>query len=57
MLPNLGKMPADAAGKRVRVKLANGLEPEASWAADGRGACRWSLRNFSFDIAFYEVVA
>lgn len=56
MKPNPGYCPAEAAGKRVRVRLANGqLGPDTGWAADGRYACRWSITGHSHDIAFYEV--
>jgi hypothetical protein len=59
-------MPSDAAGKRVRGKLANG-EPfgfkpvsdtaPAGWPADGKGACRWSRTGSAADIDYYEVIA
>lgn len=65
MTRNPGHLPDDAAGKRVRVKLAHGgfgaCDPNPmsppGWAADGRGACRWSRTGSPFDIDFYEVIA
>ena len=55
MKPNLGYCPAEAAGKRVRVVLANGQTPKESWPADGKSGCRWTLTGHPFDIAEYEV--
>lgn len=57
MQANPGHLPPEAAGKRVRVRLRNGVvtKPEG-WAADGRGECRWSLTGHDFDIVAYEVV-
>ena len=55
MRPNPGHLPDDAAGKRVRVTLRNGSRPTGDWAADGRGACRWSLPGRPHDIVAYEV--
>ena len=57
MKRNPGHLPHEAEGKRVRVGLANGHRPSEPWAADGRGACRWTLTGSPFDIEFYEVVA
>lgn len=65
MLPNPGRLPFEAAGKRVIVELRNGrvcgTEPVASgaplgWAADGQGGCRWTLTGDGWDIAFYRVL-
>lgn len=65
MKPNPGHCPDDAIGKRVIVKLANGLiqgkEPVSStaprgWAADGRWGCRWTRTGHPYDIAEYEVI-
>lgn len=65
-IPNPGKLPKAAAGKRVRVILERGkatmTEAESDdnptgWAADGKGACRWSITGHPFDIAFYKVIA
>lgn len=53
---NLGELPPHAKGKRVRVKLRNGLRPAETWAADGRDGCRWSLEGHPFDIAEFEVI-
>lgn len=62
--PNPGHVPADAIGKRVRVRLAHGgigatddnpMSPPG-WAADGKGACSWEKRGTPFDIAEYEVL-
>lgn len=57
MRPNPGHLPRAAEGRRVRVRLANGVRPASPWAADGRGGCRWSLTGHPFDIAEYEVIA
>lgn len=56
MRTNYGVCPADAAGKRVKVRLRNGMKPEQSWAADGRYGCRWTLTDHPFDIVEYEVL-
>jgi hypothetical protein len=62
---NPGHLPAEAQGKRVRVRLADGslagVEPvstvsPAGWAADGRNGCRWSRTGSPFDIDAYEVL-
>lgn len=64
MKPNPGYCPAEAKGKRVRVKLVNGkvngdIAPHLppGWAADGKYGCRWDNTGFAFDIAEYEVIA
>lgn len=58
MKPNPGHCPAEAAGKRVRVRLANGqLNVETGWAADGRHGCRLSITGHSHDIAAFAVIA
>lgn len=58
--PNPGHLPDDAHGKRVRVILRHGREPRygepSGWAADGRGACSWSLRRGDFSIVGYMVL-
>jgi hypothetical protein len=60
--PNLGSLPPEAIGKRVRVQLANGrvcgTEPVNSdspigWRAD---TTRWSLTGRPHDVAAYEVI-
>lgn len=64
MKPNPGFCPPEAAGKRVRVRLANGRNGASDtgptsppgWAADGKGGCRWSRTGSPFDIAAYEVI-
>lgn len=65
MSPNRGRCPIEAEGKRVIVKLANGRvcgrEPVSSttplgWAANGQGACRWTITGSPFDIANYQVL-
>lgn len=56
MTRNLGHLPIEAEGKRVRGRLRNGTA-FSGWPADGRGACRWSLTRSPFDIEFYEVIA
>jgi hypothetical protein len=64
MTPNPGYCPDEARGKRVRVLLENGTlgaeDPGSTtpngWAADGRGACRWTRTGFAFEIAKYEVI-
>lgn len=61
MTPNPGYQPAESAGKRVRVKLANGemgtVDPNPmsppGWAAD---TTRWTLTGSPFDVADYEVI-
>lgn len=42
---NTGRCPRSMKvdGRRVYVRLRNGLEPPQSWTAHGRGACDWSL--------------
>ena len=55
MLPNPGKLPREAIGKRVTVELRNGRVCH-NWAADGQSGCRWTLTNNDWDIAFYEVL-
>lgn len=64
MKPNPGYLPEEAAGKRVRVRLAHGgmgscddnpMSPPG-WAADGRGGCRWVIDGRPHDIAEYEVI-
>lgn len=56
MKPNPGYCPEHLRGteKRVRVKLRNGSHPQDAWPADGRGALRWTLRNWPFDVVEYE---
>lgn len=53
---NLGRPPRKLAidGKRIEVILAGGLRPAGSWAAYGRGACRWTLEGNDFDIAYFR---
>lgn len=53
---NLGELPRFAVGRRVRVRLRNGLQPVESWAADGKGGCRWTIEKHPFDIEFFEVI-
>lgn len=55
MNKSLGKLPKEAQGKRVRVRLANGSLSKGTWAADGKGGCRWSLTGSPWDIAEYEI--
>lgn len=64
MKANPGYCPAEAEGKRVRVRLAHGgigkcdespMSP-SGWAADGQGGCNWRITGGPFDIAEYEVV-
>lgn len=54
MIPNPGHCPAEAAGKRVNVWLANGRKAD-DWAADGRTGCDWRLTGHPFAIQFYEL--
>ena len=63
--PNTGRMPRSAAGKRVAVILANGKRPDPDfngsgyprgWAADGKGACNWTLTGHPFDIVGWMVL-
>ena len=61
---NHGFCPDQAAGKRVRVILADGRTGKCDdnpmsppgWPADGRDGCRWSITGSPFDIAEYEVI-
>ena len=61
---NPGRLPADAIGRRVRVRLAHGglgaCDPNPmsppGWAADGKGGCSWAKTGSPFDIAEYEVI-
>lgn len=55
MTGNLGRLPEEAEGKRVRVRLRNG-SVHSGWAADGRSGCRWSLTGSPFDIVEYQVL-
>jgi hypothetical protein len=64
MRPNPGYLPVEAIGKRVRVRLAHGglgatdanpMSPPG-WAADGKGACRWSITGQPHDIREFEVI-
>lgn len=64
MKPNPGRLPEEARGKRIRARLAHGgigacddnpMSPPG-WAADGKGACRWSITGSPFDIKEYEVI-
>jgi hypothetical protein len=67
--PNAGHVVAGAAwkwdGKRVAVTLRNGSiagespvpsGSPAGWAADGNGACRWTLTGHRFDIIRYRIL-
>lgn len=63
--PNPGHCPPEARGKRVIVLLVNGKvcgdEPVSSvtppgWSADDKGACRWTITGFGWDIANYFVL-
>lgn len=56
MRENPGKCPREAAGKRVRVELRNGMRPAETWAADGKTGCRWTLTGDAFDIVRWEVI-
>jgi len=64
MTPNPGYCPEEAAGRRVRVRLAHGglgsedASPTSppGWAADGRAGARWTHTGSRFDIAEYEVL-
>ena len=57
---NEGQCPAEAAGKRVRVVLANGYDSAkrepGGWAADGRAGCNWSLRLGAWAIEEWELL-
>lgn len=65
---NAGTCPASAMGKRVVVELRNGsicgdkpVSPTSppGWAADGKGACRWSFStgpSSQFDIIRYRIL-
>nr|WP_165388340.1 hypothetical protein [Sphingomonas populi] len=54
MPANPGYCPAEAAGKRVDVLLANGSRRQ--WPADGKQGCCWTIRGIPADIREYEVV-
>lgn len=56
MIPNPGKLPREAVGKRVNVELRNGRVC-MNWAADGQSGCRWTLTKDGWDIAFYQVLS
>lgn len=56
MTRNRGHLPPEAVGKRVRVRLRNGVTCD-SWPADGRGGCRWTLTGDTHDILAYQVIA
>ena len=55
MRTNYGICPGEAAGKRVKVRLRNGMKPSESWPADGRYGCRWTLTDHPFDITHWEL--
>jgi hypothetical protein len=57
MKPNPGYCPGEAVGKRVKVRLRNGMRPAESWAADGKGGANWEISNppGPWDITHYEV--
>jgi hypothetical protein len=53
---NHGICPSEAKGKRVYVKLRNGMTPKEHWAADGRGGCRWTIgERHPFDIVAWHL--
>lgn len=54
MKPNPGYCPAEAAGRRVNVLLANGNKRE--WPADGKNGCVWRKRGLPVDIDKFEVI-
>lgn len=65
MHTNHGRCPLEAEGKRIRGVLRNGtrfgFEPVANavpagWAADGKGACNWSLDLGDWSISEWEVI-
>ena len=63
---NIGERPIEAKGKRVKVKLRNGMicgdKPVSTgaakgWPADdeaGRGPCNWRITGSDFDIAEWD---
>lgn len=58
MIRNPGHLPADAIGRRVRVRLIvdkPGTAPR-EWAADGKSGCRWTRTAGPFDIDQYELI-
>ncbi len=55
MRENHGHLPGEAEGRRVRVRLRNGLRPAESWPGDGRFGCRWTLTGDPFDILEWEI--
>lgn len=62
MRENLGTMPRDARGKRIRGVLRNGMrfgfEPVANAVPDGWPAetTDWRLTGSDFDVAEFEVI-
>jgi hypothetical protein len=65
MTANPGHCPDEARGKRVVVQLRMGgvhgrelvsAVTPAGWAADDRGACRWTLTGDAADIVGYQVL-
>ena len=54
-MKNPGFCPPMLRGRRVKVRLRNGRQPEESWAADGPHGCRWTLTGHPYDILEFEV--
>ena len=56
MKANPGRLPAEAIGKQVRVRLQRDLDAGVTryrlWKAD---TTNWSRTGFPFDVAEYEV--
>lgn len=56
---NTGRMPPDAAGKRIRGKLRCGKMfgfDSPTWAADGKGGCNWKIDPpHDYNVVLYEI--
>jgi len=58
MKPNPGYCPSEAIGRRVAVRLANGITVLApGWPADGKAGCDWRRNGHPYNIAEYEVLS
>lgn len=55
---NTGRCPEEFQedGKKIEVIMRSGYQAVGPWVAWGRGACRWSIEKFGFDIAFFRGV-
>ena len=53
-VPNPGRCPPEARGKRVRVRLRSGVTFDAP--ADGRGEPNWTLALGKWAIESWEII-